>query len=77
MRAEDELTLSYYKKIDEIDVARRIELVRHIETGRIFVRKTLSVFDPEVFRILQSVCVRPGSVQDIANGRTLWDPKNL
>ena len=53
MRAEDELTLSYYKKIDEIDAARRIELVRHIETGRIFVRKTLSVFDPEVFRTLQ------------------------
>lgn len=87
MRAEDELTLSYYKKIDEIDAARRIELVRHIETGRIFVRKTLSVFDPEVFRILQmeepygipkiyELAESDGElilIEEYINGRTLAD----
>lgn len=90
MKAEDELTLSYYKKIDEIDAARRIDLVKHIESSRIFVRKTLSVFDPEVFRTLQKEApygipeiyevVESNKeliiIEEYINGRTLADILN-
>ena len=52
MKPEDELALSFYRELSVIDERRGITLVEHMTKGRLYVKKTMSVFDREVFRIL-------------------------
>ncbi|MEA4919789.1 MAG: serine/threonine-protein kinase [Clostridiaceae bacterium] len=52
MQIDTELRLSYYKELTDINKHHHVKLVQHIENGRIFVLKTLSVYDIRVFRYL-------------------------
>lgn len=49
MTAEQELTLSFYKELSEIDDRPNVYLVKHIETDRVFVRKNLTSYSKEVY----------------------------
>lgn len=53
MRLEDECILSYYKVIAKINENHRVYLVQHVETHKIYVKKILKVFNPEVFHVLK------------------------
>ncbi len=52
MTLEEESRLSYYKKIGEISRHKNVELVQHTETGRIYVKKTQTVYDRTVYDLL-------------------------
>ena len=54
MRPEDEYVLSFYEEISTINNTHNIKLVRHKESGNIYVRKELSSYDLSVFDILSS-----------------------
>ena len=53
MTLEEECRLSYYREIAVLDREHRVSLVQHGESGRIYVKKVLSVYDPAVFRYLR------------------------
>ena len=53
MKLETELKLSYYREIARIDEKRNIQLVQHTESGKVFVLKSLHVFDLKVFTYLK------------------------
>ena len=53
MTLEEECRLSYYREIAVLNEEHRVSLVQHQETGRIYVKKVLSVYDPAVFRYLR------------------------
>lgn len=53
MSPESELRLSFYKDIAVIDPKRHVDLVQHIESRRIYVRKTVSLQSSELFQLLQ------------------------
>ena len=55
MKLETELRLSYYRELEEIAPGHRVKLVRHTETGRLFVLKTLTVYDRSVYRRLKEL----------------------
>ena len=50
MELQTRLRLSFYKEIAEIDTAHNIRLVQHTVTGKIFVKKALSIYDLQVFQ---------------------------
>ena len=52
MRPEDEYDLSFYEEISTINDSHNIKLVRHKESGNLYVRKELSSYDLSVFDIL-------------------------
>ena len=52
------LSISYYKVAAPINEAHKVYLVRHQETGKFYVRKTLDVFSAEVYEELRSNPVR-------------------
>ena len=54
MTIEEELTLSYYKVVADLDKDHGVLLVQHQETGRIYVKKTLSVYSLAVYQYLIS-----------------------
>lgn len=54
MELQTRLRLSFYKEIAEIDTAHNIRLVQHTVTGKIFVKKALSIYDLQVFRYLMT-----------------------
>ena len=54
MNLDAELVLSYYKEIAEINNKHRVMLVQHVETGSFYVKKTLSVFNFDVYRYLKA-----------------------
>ena len=43
MKLEDQVLLSFYQDISPLADNPRIMLVRHVETGQIYVRKKLSL----------------------------------
>ena len=53
MRLEDQVNLSFYKEIAEVDKRHGVVLVQHTDTGKIYVKKTLQHYDLAVFRTLQ------------------------
>ena len=53
MTLEEECRLSYYREIAVLNEEHRVSLVQHGESGRIYVKKVLSVYDPAVFRYLR------------------------
>ena len=53
MTLDEELRLSYYQPIAELDQKHGVQLVQHLETHQVFVKKVLSGCDFEVIRCLQ------------------------
>ena len=58
MTIEDELILSYYKKIGTLNEAHKVDLVQHRESGAVFVKKELAVFDRRIYERLKARPVR-------------------
>ena len=52
MTIEEELTLSYYQEVSELNKEHGVTLVKNILTNRLYVKKTLSVYNAEVYRFL-------------------------
>ncbi len=52
MNVQDELKLSYYKRLGTLNEAHRVYLVQHIESHRMFVEKHLTVYHKAVFESL-------------------------
>ncbi len=87
MNLTAELTLSFYKEIADIGKTENVKLVKHIETGVLYVQKTLSVYDadlyktlkklringiPEIFHIIENEN-KLVVIEEYINGRTLQD----
>ena len=53
MTPQDELRLSFYRKVKPLHAAHGIYLVQHVESGRLFVRKQLAHYDRRVYEVLQ------------------------
>ena len=53
MTLQDRTALSFYREIATLNKEHGVFLVQHIETNRIFVRKTLTVYDLGIFRFLK------------------------
>ena len=49
---DQELPVSYYEEISQLNKEHHVSVVRHRETGRICVKKVLSVCDPAVYAAL-------------------------
>ncbi len=54
MDLSDELELSYYKPVANINDKKHVQLVQHTQTGEFFVRKELSVYNLELFESLKA-----------------------
>ncbi len=54
MNLSDELELSYYKPVANINDKKHVQLVQHTQTGEFFVRKELSVYNLELFESLKA-----------------------
>ena len=55
---DHELPVSYYEEISQLNKEHRVSIVRHRETGKIYVKKVLSVYNPAVYSALQEHPVR-------------------
>lgn len=49
MTIQEELQLSYYKQISILNASHNVFLVQHVETGKLYVKKILSVYDKAVY----------------------------
>ncbi|MCD7837332.1 MAG: serine/threonine protein kinase [Clostridiales bacterium] len=58
MDLSDELALSYYKTVADIDTDHSVQLVQHIETKKFYVKKHLTVYHLDIYRALQSTPIR-------------------
>lgn len=58
MTLDEECRLSYFKEIAVLDRDHHVILVQHAESGKIYVKKELEVFDAEVMRHLRDHHVR-------------------
>ncbi|MCD7928450.1 MAG: serine/threonine protein kinase [Oscillospiraceae bacterium] len=54
MRLADEVALSFYRPVADIDAGHTVQLVQHTQTGKFFVKKHLSVYHLDVYQSLQS-----------------------
>ena len=52
MTIQEELQLSYYKQISTLNASHNVFLVQHVETGKLYVEKILSVYDKAVYEQL-------------------------
>lgn len=52
MTPENELKLSFYQDVSVLNHAHDIRMVKHVETGTYYVRKTMTHFDPRVIEVL-------------------------
>ena len=46
---QEELQLSYYKQISILNASHNVFLVQHVETGKLYVKKILSMYDKAVY----------------------------
>ncbi|MCC8357843.1 MAG: serine/threonine protein kinase [Oscillospiraceae bacterium] len=53
MTLENEYILSFYQELSPIEGRDNMQLVRHSETGRLYVKKTLALYDREVFDFIR------------------------
>lgn len=53
MSLEDLCTLSYYRKVADIDSSKNVCLVQHTESHRFYVRKVLDIYNPNIYHWLQ------------------------
>lgn len=54
MTIEQELRLSYYRRVAEINKEHRIYLVQDIRNNKFYVRKCLTVYNAEIYRYLMA-----------------------
>ena len=59
MTLEHELRLSFYKELGVIDAKHAVKLVQHMESNRVFVLKTMKIYDLSVYQYLQQAHI-PG-----------------
>ena len=52
MTIDEELALSYYKEISDLNKGHEVYLVKNIQTSRLYVKKVLSVYNADVYRYL-------------------------
>lgn len=74
MNLKNRLRLSYYKEIADIDTSHDVRLVQHTVSGKIFVKKTLSIYDLQVFLYLGTHPIEgtPYIEELIEDGQTLY-----
>lgn len=53
MTLQEELALSYYRDVGTLNEKHGVTLVRHNQSGQIFIKKTLTVYNAEVYRHLK------------------------
>lgn len=53
MNLEIQSRLSFYRRLEEVEHKKGIFLVRHIETGQIYVEKILTQYDKSIYDWLQ------------------------
>lgn len=53
MNLEIQSRLSFYRRLEEVEHKKGISLVRHIETGQIYVEKVLTQYDKSIYDWLQ------------------------
>lgn len=53
MNLQDEVRLSFYKEIANIDKRHGVVLVQHADTGKIYVRKTLDHYNLSIFEFIK------------------------
>ncbi len=54
MSLSDELALSYYKPVADINADRTVKLVQHTQTGKFYVSKHIAIYNPDVYRSLMA-----------------------
>ena len=54
MNLQDEVRLSFYKEIADIDKRHNVVLVQHADTGKVYVKKTLIRYDISVFEYIKN-----------------------
>lgn len=54
MTLEDRARLSYYQELSPLNAAHGVMLVRHSESGALFVKKVLSHYQPAIFETLKA-----------------------
>lgn len=54
MKLETEYALSFYEELAPVNKQQDLSLVRHIETGKLYIKKTLTIFEKEVFEYLRA-----------------------
>ena len=54
MELDEELRLSFYKEIASVNERHGVKLVQHVDTGKIYVKKTLSHYDLSIFEIIRN-----------------------
>ena len=58
MNLEQRLALSYYEAVSPINEAHQVYLVKHRETGKFYVKKTLGIYSKEVYCSLRQTPVQ-------------------
>ena len=73
MTLEEESRLSYYHEIAALNEEHGVFLVQHTGTKRVFVKKTLRVFNADVYRYLKDhpVLHTPHVYEAVADGDNL------
>ena len=54
MDFRNQLSLSYYQNIATLNEAHQVYLVKHRETGKIYVKKILTRYNLSIYRAIQS-----------------------
>lgn len=74
MTLEAECALSFYREAAALDSEKNIYLVRHVETGDLYVKKQLRVFDLDVYNALRGMRIPgvPAIVELIEDGDVLY-----
>jgi hypothetical protein len=49
MNLEIQSRLSFYRRLEEVEHKKGISLVRHVETGQIYVEKVLTQYDKSIY----------------------------
>ncbi len=73
MTVDEELALSYYREISELNKEHGVTLVKNIRTNRLYVKKILTVYSLDVYRYLieHPVADTPRIYEAIEDGGTL------
>lgn len=53
MNLQEQLSLSYYKEIGQINIEHKISIVQHMETKKLYVKKILDVYNLNVYSYLK------------------------
>ena len=54
MNLQDEVRLSFYKEIADIDKRHNVVLVQHADTGKVYVKKMLTRYDVSIFEFIKN-----------------------